>query len=314
MKENKIKLIEHLELSGKTESWDSLAIRFDIKSGEAARKIWLSYRKKNNLEFKRAVITKLEDTDLYKDFLKWRYQNMSQTKSLDLEPYLNGDTNNVLIIGDLHLPFELEEYILFVRYQQEKYNCGTIIFIGDIVDSHNSSFHVSDPDGLSAKSELDLAILKLKEWYRLFPEATITLGNHDRIAMRKAFDGGLSTKWMKGYAEVLEVPNWNFVDEIEINGVLYIHGEGQTAISEVSKKFSSVVQGHRHTDCYTQYLQNSRGTFFGMQVGCGISKDKYAFKYAKNNLDPVISCGIVLNSGTVGFVVPFSKDIWKIQS
>jgi hypothetical protein len=54
----------------------------------------------------------------------------------------------------------------FCREQQETY-IGTVIFIGDIIDNHYSSYHESDPDGYSAGEELDRAIDMIKDWYKL---------------------------------------------------------------------------------------------------------------------------------------------------
>ena len=113
---------------------------------------------------------------------------------------------------------------------------------------------------------------------------------------------GLSGKWMKGFSEVLEVPNWTFLDEYYYNNVLYIHGEGSTAIQEVNNRFTSVVQGHRHAELYVQYTQNLTGTYFGMQVGTGIDKNKYAFNYAKNHKQQALGCGVVLDK--LAFVIP----------
>ena len=58
---------------------------------------------------------------------------------------------------------------------------------------------------------------------------SVILGNHDRMIMRKAQTSLIPSKWIKSYKEVLEVPNWDFVDRLEIDGVQYIHGEAGTA-------------------------------------------------------------------------------------
>ena len=73
--------------------------------------------------------------------------------------------------------------------------------------------------------ELQLAINKLSKWYKAFPEATVTIGNHDRIIMRKAFSGGIPSIWIKSFQEVLGTPNWDFVTDTYIDGVRYVHGD-----------------------------------------------------------------------------------------
>lgn len=102
--------------------------------------------------------------------------------------------NNVLVIGDLHEPFCLDSYIDFCVETKERYNYGTAVFIGDIINNHYSSYHESDADGLGAGDELILVISKIKKYYEAFPNATVVPGNHDRIVHRKAFSAGLSKR------------------------------------------------------------------------------------------------------------------------
>jgi predicted phosphodiesterase len=198
--------------------------------------------------------------------------------------------NKVLVIGDLHEPFCKEGYLDHCKAVYKKFNCNKVVFIGDCIDSHYSSFHSTDPDGLSAIDELKQSINKLARWYKAFPKATVIIGNHDRIVYRKAFASGISSHWIKEYKEVLKVKTWEFKTEITIDGVLYVHGEGGTALTKAKNLFKSVVAGHTHTKCYIEYINN----VFGMQIGCGIDKDSYAMAYAKNYAPPQIACAVVL--------------------
>jgi predicted phosphodiesterase len=199
--------------------------------------------------------------------------------------------SKVLVIGDIHEPFCLDGYIQHCKNVYKDFNCNKVVFIGDIIDSHFSSFHSTDPDGLSAKDELNLSIKKLRKWHKAFPKATVIIGNHDRIVARKALANGISAKWIKEYKDVLEVPTWNFKTDETIDNVLYVHGEGATAFTKAKTLFQSVVAGHTHTKCYIEYMNN----VFGMQVGCGVDKDSYAMAYAKNYAPPQIACGVVID-------------------
>jgi hypothetical protein len=221
-----------------------------------------------------------------------------------ITPYLDGDANNVLIIGDLHTPFNLKEYLLFCRIQQEKFKCGRVIFIGDLVDNHFSSYHESDPDGLSAGDELDLAINEIQKYYKVFPNADVIIGNHDRLVYRKAFTGGVSKRWVKEYKEVLGTPNWNFVENVEIFDININHGEGGTARAKMKKELQSQIQGHLHSDFYVEYIVGKNFRIFGMQVGCGIDHKTYAMEYGKAFKKPAIGCGVLLNKGTLPMVIP----------
>lgn len=211
--------------------------------------------------------------------------------------FRNSGKGNVLVVGDLHEPFCLDEYFDFVKEQKRKFNCSEVVFIGDIVDNHFASYHDTDPDGHGAGQELELAIERLKKWHNEFPDAWVTIGNHDRMMMRKAFSSGLSKRWIRDYKDVLEVPTWKFVDEIELYGVKYVHGEGGTARSRVKDELQSVVQGHLHTQSYVEWTVGSRYKVFAMQVGCGIDRHSYAMAYAKTGRKPIIGCGVVLDYG-----------------
>ena len=46
--------------------------------------------------------------------------------------------NRVLVIGDLHEPFNLDGYLDFCKHQYAIYNCNKVIFIGDVIDNHYS--------------------------------------------------------------------------------------------------------------------------------------------------------------------------------
>ena len=201
---------------------------------------------------------------------------------------------NVLVIGDLHEPFCLDKYLSHCIETYNKYKCNEVVFIGDIIDNHASSYHETDPDGHSAGQELKMAIQRIKQWYQAFPKATVIIGNHDRLIMRKAYSSGLSKLWIKDYAEVLGTPGWNFTESIEIDDVLYIHGEGGTARARVRRDLQSIVQGHLHSQAYIDWCVGAKFKLFGMQVGCGIDHKSYAMAYGKEGPKPAIACGVVL--------------------
>lgn len=206
---------------------------------------------------------------------------------------------NVLVIGDLHLPFTLDGYLEHCIETYYKHNCNEVVFIGDIIDNHASSYHETDPDGYSAGQELKLAIQQVKKWYQAFPKATVIIGNHDRLIMRKAYSSGLSKLWIKDYAEVLGAPGWNFTESIEIDDVLYIHGEGGVARTRARRDLCSIVQGHLHTQASVDWIVGKNFKIFACQTGCGIDAKAYAMVYAKEFAKPAIGCAVILNGKTV---------------
>lgn len=207
--------------------------------------------------------------------------------------------SNVIAIGDLHNPFCLKKYLRHCKNVDRKQRCNEVVFVGDIIDNHYSSYHETDPDGLSAGEELDYAIAETQKWYKAFPEAYVCIGNHDRMAYRKAFSAGVSKRWLKDYNEMLGTPGWKWVEEVVIDGVQYIHGEGGTARKRAKDDMRSTVQGHLHTQCYVEWLAGANFKVFGAQVGCGIDHESYAMAYAKKGKKPVIACATINQGKTV---------------
>ena len=211
--------------------------------------------------------------------------------------HITKNERRILVIGDLHAPFELDGYFDFCRETYAKHNCNQVVFIGDIIDNHYSSFHTTDPDGLGGGDELQLAIEAIKKWSREFPVADVCIGNHDRMIMRKAFDSAIPKIWIKSYNDVLGT-NWNWVERVVYDGVQYIHGEGGTARTKAKNDMMSSVQGHIHTQAYTEWMVGRNFRIFSMQVGCGIDCTAYSAAYAKNFKKQAIGCGVILGGHT----------------
>ncbi len=67
------------------------------------------------------------------------------------------NTERVLVIGDLHTPFEHEDYLAHCKAVAKQYKTTHTIFIGDVIDAHFSSYHETNPDGYGAGEELERA-------------------------------------------------------------------------------------------------------------------------------------------------------------
>jgi hypothetical protein len=179
----------------------------------------------------------------------------------------------------LHEPFCLDEYLYFCIEQYVRHNCTEVVFIGDVIDNHYSSYHETDADGMGGADELELAITRIARWYEAFPQATVIIGNHDRMIMRKAQTSAIPSKWIKSYKEVLQVPGWNFVERYVKDGVQFLHGEGGTGRSKCRQDMQNTVQGHLHTQAYCEHYVGQKFRVFGMQVGCGINHERKKTSY-----------------------------------
>ena len=208
------------------------------------------------------------------------------------------EERRILVIGDLHCPFELDGYFDFCKETYANYNCNQVIYIGDIIDSHAFSYHEPNPDGMSAGDELQMAIKDVKKWYNTFPDADVLVGNHDRMAARKAMTGGIPKVWIKSYNDVLGTPKWNWTERIVYDDVQYVHGEGGTARTKAKNDMMSTVQGHIHTQAYTEFTVGRKFKVFAMQIGCGVDSKSYAAAYAKNFKKQAIGCGVIIGGHT----------------
>jgi len=212
--------------------------------------------------------------------------------------------SRVLIIGDTHIPFEKKGYIEFCVEIKKKWKCNKVVHIGDLVDNHSISYHEHDPDGLSPEDEMRLADEHLKAWYKAFPKVFLCRGNHDSLVDRKTRTSGLPSRVLRPFRDMWQLPNgwvddWDFV----IDDVLYKHGLGFSgrrphALAAIDAG-CSVVIGHLHSVLGMEYIFTDRSSKFGMSVGCGIDRRKYAFRYGKDmRYKPAIGCGVVIEGET----------------
>lgn len=99
--------------------------------------------KKENKEYRELTLSgskKKRQVVTYLDKIKDRHPNVITTLEEPKEKNnkkivsYKGNPENVLFIGDLHAPFILDGYLEFNVELQKKYDCGTVIFAGDIID------------------------------------------------------------------------------------------------------------------------------------------------------------------------------------
>ena len=218
--------------------------------------------------------------------------------------------SNVLVIGDIHIPFNHRKYLSFCKKVQEDFACNTVVQIGDMVDNHAISYHDHNPDGFSSGDEYKRAMNELAKWYKAFPVVKVTVGNHDLLPQRKAVTHGLASVYMRNLSELWQSPpGWVWDTRFEIDNVIYTHGSGMSGkcahINRAKENMQSTVIGHIHTHAGVGYIASDSKLIFGMNVGCGISISSYTFAYQKDfAIRPILGCGVVLNNGASAQFVP----------
>ena len=218
--------------------------------------------------------------------------------------------DNIGIIGDCHIPFELPNYLEFCLQIFERCKCEQFVHIGDLVDNHAISYFEHDPNGKSPEDEMKEADEHLEQWFRAFPSLFLCRGNHDRLVDRKCRTSGLPDRVFKPFREIWGLPK-GWIDDFsfEIDGVRYIHGTGlggdNAHTKAASQNRQSTVIGHTHSKGAIDYLVSEKDRIFGMNVGCGIDRKTYAFEYGRDfTKKPVISCGVVTDRGRYCQVFP----------
>lgn len=216
------------------------------------------------------------------------------------------NNQRILIISDLHAPYEHPDTVAFLKAIKKKYKPTRVILSGDEADFHAISFHDHDPDLDSPGRELQKAIKALTPIYKLFPKAQVLESNHGSLVIRKALASGLSRRFLRTPGEVLQAPKgwtWHFDLTVTLpdgTKCYFHHSKGANVKKNSQTTGRSFVQGHHHESFEICYWGNPNALLFGMTVGCLVSPPALAMAYNKNNLKrPVIGCAMIIDSHPV---------------
>lgn len=212
------------------------------------------------------------------------------------------NNKRILVVSDLHCPYEHPDTVRFLKAVKAKYRPTRVILSGDEVDYHGISFHDHDPDLDSPGKELDKAIKALQPIYKLFPKAEVLESNHGNLVLRKALANGLSRRYFRTPGEVLKAPKgwtWHFDITLTLpNGTkcYFHHSKGANVKKNSQSMGCSFVQGHHHETFELSYWGNPSALLFGMTVGCLVDNKSLAMAYNKNNLKrPVVGLGVIID-------------------
>jgi predicted phosphodiesterase len=124
------------------------------------------------------------------------------------------DTKNILVISDMHLPYQHRDAMDFLFHTKRKYKCTEILNVGDVIDHHRGSYHESEPDSMDAETEYLKAKADCKKLQDIFPSMIITKGNHDIIPERKLKTAGLPSSMLQDYNKLYELKDsWVWKEE-----------------------------------------------------------------------------------------------------
>lgn len=222
---------------------------------------------------------------------------------------------NLLAISDLQEPFGHVDAFDFVCHVLKTFwtpaeRAKVKIFnVGDEVDQHTIGRWPANPDGMSGGDELKEAILRLQPWFKKFPVTKVCWSNHTYRAWKKASEAGLPSAFMRTVKEVYQAPKgWEWAQEWYIDDIMLEHGEnvsGQTAALKAAlDNRRKTIIGHQHTNGGVIHSgAKSHADIWGLNTGCLIDIEKYAFSYGKAYRNkPTLGCGVVVNG--IPYFVP----------
>mgnify|MGYP003135867260 FL=1 len=206
----------------------------------------------------------------------------------------------MLVIGDLHCPADLSRYRQHCLKIQDKYKTTDTVFIGDVVDAHRWGRWEPHHEADSPPIEYKKTLRRVEWWHRNFPDAIVTIGNHDERAVKQARTVGIPDNLVKGYADAWATPSWKWVNDVIIDKVRYFHGVGYSGrsphLNAAMNSMHSVVMGHIHGVAGIQWIHRPGGKYFGMAVGSGVDVNHPYMAYAeKHPTKPVLACGVVVD-------------------
>jgi len=227
-----------------------------------------------------------------------------------LEEIPEGETR-VLCISDLHSPAIIDGALEHCLELYSRWKCNAVVVLGDVFDLHRLGRWDHDPETPSISDELDEGVKQLEGFYYHFPNAKVTIGNHDDRTYKTMFKAGLPERCRPGFGTLYESPSgWHYDDRHVIDGVTYTHGSNMCAgpVAQAARRANTLcgplVQAHHHFGAGVQYAtpRDYSRPIFGASMGCLCDGQHRYFGYASGrDKDPSIGAGVVIAGAEAHF-------------
>jgi len=224
----------------------------------------------------------------------------------------NKAKHSTLIISCTHYPFEHPDYIDWINSIWKMFKCTELIHLGDLYDVAGCSRFFRDPRMPSIDEEFDRARAQCARLFKLFPKAKYIVGNHCARVSRAFIEAGLPELLMPDAKTAFNLPDgWEVhKDSIEIDGVVFVHGDNKPAdaLSFAKMIGKNVIMGDKHTKLKVEHLNNDYKPLWAANVGCGISRERKAFDYTKKHISkPIVGCCVLIGGNPMVFAMPMDK-------
>lgn len=192
---------------------------------------------------------------------------------------------NVLVIPDIHFPFEDRQTLTAIEQVMADRPWNEIVQIGDFMDLNCISTHnihkLKSIEGQTLAHDFDVANEALDRWQRLAKKAKITIleGNHDERMLRyidanPQLAGTMEVPRLLSLKKrgIQWVPNWSTGAVHQIGNANFTHGQYTNehhAKKHVSRFGVNVFYGHTHDiQAYSLVLLGEDKTIVGQSLGC----------------------------------------------
>jgi predicted phosphodiesterase len=211
--------------------------------------------------------------------------------------------NRVLIISDLHMPYQHPQAINFLAKLHKKWKFTRVFSIGDIFDLASVQVErPSDPEVESPIFEVSKATKEIRKLEKLFPNMDILKGNHDLRIERKAERFGIPRSMLKNLNDIFDIKaNWRWHDKYILtlpskHKVFLTHNFKSNVLSSSKELSCSLITGHFHTQSNISWWSSPTSLNFAMSTGCLINPKAPAMKYQKLFIKrPILSVGMLID-------------------
>lgn len=161
--------------------------------------------------------------------------------------------NNILVIGDIHIPYHDEEALTAALDWGLEHNVNCIILNGDIVDFYQISRFIKSPRNTTVKVELEMLREFLNNLRAMFPNAKIIYkeGNHEKR---------LETYMRSNAKELYDVLDYKLPDLINFAELCidYVENERIIMAGRVNIIHGHEVPGNRQARVAYQIFQRTQ--------------------------------------------------------
>lgn len=236
-------------------------------------------------------------------------------------------SDRFLFISDTQEPFAHRNAIPFCKAVQKEYGVldSNVFHVGDEVDQYFGSLYTKDPDAWhTPNSEIRETLERMQQWYAAFPQMKVCTSNHGQRWQKKATAAEIPSQMMRAYQELIEAPpGWIWRKQWLIQckyPIKVFHGVGYGGMyayrTAAMDSNVNTVFGHLHSNAGLAHIRTFDKRVWGLNVGCLIDENAYAFRYNKEQRNrPILGCGVVIDDGLTPIFVPlddYDSDVGEV--